>query len=209
MPPRDEADFQRKRQQIIDGAMHVFSTKGFEAATNKDIAQAARIGSPGLIYHYFKDKADLFKQVVEERAAVLQLLDHSDELMDLPPREVLTRFGSQLLLLFGNRPAIAMFRIMLGESVRRPAVAEMLNRIGPYRGFSFITRYLAHQMEIGTLRRMDPGAAARCFIGPFVAYLLTMEVFVQPDARSLTPETMVSTAVDIFLSGMEVGSRSV
>lgn len=203
MPPRDEEDFQRKRQQIIDGAMHVFSTKGFEAATNKDIAQAARIGSPGLIYHYFKDKADLFKQVVEERADVLQLIEHSDEIMDQPPREVLTLFGRQLLQLFGNRGAVAMFRIMLGESMRRPAVAEMLNRIGPNRGFTFLTRYLGHQMDLGNLRRIDPGAAARCFFGPFIAYVITTEVFVQPDARTLSKETMLATTVDIFLSGMQ------
>lgn len=53
MPPRDEQDFENRRQQIIDGALQVFGTKGFEKANNKDIAVAARIGSPGLIYHYF------------------------------------------------------------------------------------------------------------------------------------------------------------
>ncbi|HCF29675.1 MAG TPA: TetR family transcriptional regulator, partial [Cyanobacteria bacterium UBA11049] len=47
MPPRDEQDFEVKRQQIIDGALQVFASKGFEKATNKDIAAAAGIGSPG------------------------------------------------------------------------------------------------------------------------------------------------------------------
>ena len=51
MPSRDEQDFEERRQQIIDGALEVFSEKGFEKATNKDIAEAAGIGSPGLIYH--------------------------------------------------------------------------------------------------------------------------------------------------------------
>jgi AcrR family transcriptional regulator len=51
MPPRDEQDYETRRQQIIDGALQVFATKGFERATNKDIALASKIGSPGLIYH--------------------------------------------------------------------------------------------------------------------------------------------------------------
>src|SRR5689334_12523823 len=118
MPPRDADDFERKRQQIIDGAMQVFSTKGFEAATNRDIAQAANIGSPGLIYHYFKDKADLFKQVVQQRAPVLQLLDHDETLMDMPPREALTLFASRLMEVFTMPGSMAMFRLMLAESVR-------------------------------------------------------------------------------------------
>ena len=65
MPPRDEQDYEARRQQIIDGALQVFASEGFEKATNKDIARAAHINSPGLIYHYFKDKTDLFRQVIE------------------------------------------------------------------------------------------------------------------------------------------------
>src|SRR5690348_12855530 len=39
-----------RRRQIIDGALQVFSSRGFAQATNKEIAQAAGIRSPGLIY---------------------------------------------------------------------------------------------------------------------------------------------------------------
>ena len=85
-------------------------------------------------------------------------------------------------------------------------VAEMLNSLGPGRGFGFLTRYLQQQMDAGVLRRMDPGAAARCFIGPLVALVLTREVFPQTDARTLSAETMVATTVDIFLQGMEVSA---
>jgi AcrR family transcriptional regulator len=202
MPLRDEQDFELRRQQIIDGALEVFAEKGFERATNKDIAEAAGIGSPGLIYHYFKDKADLFRQVLEQRAPMLQLLNRSEELMELPPREALTLFGTTLLNTLENRPAVALFRLILGEAVRRPIVAEMLNTIGPGRGFGFLSRYLAQQMDKGVLRHADPGAAARCFIGPLIAYLMMREIFKQPDADTLDAETMVTTAVTMFLEGM-------
>jgi len=202
-PPRDEQDYESKRQQIIDGALHVFASKGFEKATNKDIANAARIGSPGLIYHYFKDKADLFRQVLEERAPALQLVNRGEEMMDLPPREVLTRFGMTFVETLENLVAVAMFKVILGEAIRRPVVAETFNKIGPGRAFTFLVRYISHQMEIGTLRRMNPGAAVRCFVGPLLAYMLTREVFVQPDSKTLDSVTMVATAVDVFLRGME------
>ncbi|MBF6611542.1 MAG: TetR/AcrR family transcriptional regulator [Chloroflexi bacterium] len=206
-PSRDEQDYEGKRQQIIDGALSVFARKGFEKATNREIADAARIGSPGLIYHYFNDKADLFRQVLEERAPALQLVMHGDEMMDLPPRQVLTTLGNSFLATLGGPVPIAMFKMMLGEAVRRPVVAEMFNKIGPGRGLSFLARYLAHQMDLGVLRRTDPGAAARCFMGPLLLFLLTQQVFVQPDASSLSGETMVVTAVDIFLSGMQVNEE--
>jgi AcrR family transcriptional regulator len=204
MPPRDEQDFEVKRQQIIDGALQVFASKGFEKATNKDIAAAAGIGSPGLIYHYFKDKGDLFQQVVEQRLPLLQLLSHSEEIMTKPPEDVLTLFGHAFLRFADNPTTLALFKLLLGEAIRQPQVAEMVNKIGPSRSLGFLTRYLAQQMSDGILKPMDPGAAARCFVGPLIAYLLTREVFLQPDAQQISPNTMVKTAVEVFLRGMQI-----
>lgn len=204
MPPRDEQDFESRRQQIIDGALQVFASKGFEKATNKDIAAASGIGSPGLIYHYFKDKSDLFRQVMEQRVPMLQLLNHTEDLMTKPPQDALTLFASAFLRVVDNKSAIALVKLMLGEAMRRPIVAEMINTIGPGRSFAFLTRYLEKQMDAGVMRRMDPGAAARCFVGPLIAFVLTREVFPQPDAPTLKPETMVKTVVEVFLGGMLV-----
>jgi AcrR family transcriptional regulator len=204
MPPRDDTDYENKRQQIIDGALHVFAEQGYEQATNKAIAQAAGIGSPGLIYHYFKDKADLFQQTLEQRAPVLQLMSHAGDLMDRPPREVLTRFARAFTATADDRTAVAVLKIMLAEAMQHPEVAGVFNQIGPGRGFAVLVRYLAQQMEQGTLRRMDVGAAVRCFAGPLIAYILTREFFPQPDARTLTGDTMVVTLVEIFLQGMQV-----
>ena len=202
MPQRDEQEYENRRQQIIDGALEVFSSKGFEKATNKDIAEAAQIGSPGLIYHYFSDKADLFRHVVEQRAPALMMLLHSDEVMDMPPREALARFGAAFVNTIDNRSAMKMVKLMFGEASRRPMVAEMINAIGPGRIFPLLARYLTRQMEAGVMRRMDPGAATRCFVGPLVIFLITREIFPQADSTTLSAETMVATAIDVFLDGM-------
>ncbi len=204
MPSRDEQDFESRRQQIIDGALQVFASKGFEKATNKDIAVASSIGSPGLIYHYFKDKSDLFRQVLEQRMPMLELLNHSEEMMTLAPRELLTLFASTFLKVVDNPTTIALFKLMLGEAIRRPIVAEMVNTIGPTRNIAFLTHYLKKQMDAGVLRRTDAGAAARCFVGPLLAFLITRELFPQPDAQTLSAETMVKTTVEVFLQGMEI-----
>lgn len=204
MPSRDEQDYETRRQQIIDGALQVFASQGFEKATNKDIAKAAGIKSPGLIYHYFKDKTNLLGQVMEERAPALQIIIHGDELIDRPPREVLTLFAGAFIKTLDNRTSVAVFKVILSEAIRKPKMAEVFNRIGPWRGFDFLTRYLQHQMDEGQLCRMEVGAAVRCFIGPLLAFFLTREVFIQADANTLSAETMVETAVEVFLRGMEV-----
>jgi AcrR family transcriptional regulator len=205
MPPRDEQDFESRRQQIIDGALQVFASKGFEKATNKDIAAEAGIGSPGLIYHYFKDKGDLFQQVVEQRLPVLQLLTHSEEdIMSKPPQDALTIFGTAFLKVLENPTSIALMKLLFGEACRQPGIAQMINTIGPSRSISFLTRYLEKQISAGVLKPMNSAAAARCFIGPFIAYIVTRELFLQPDAQKINSDTMVATAVAVFLQGMEI-----
>jgi AcrR family transcriptional regulator len=198
--PRPSSE--QRRAQILNGALWVFSTKGFAEASIKDIAAAAGIGSPGLIYHYFKDKQDVFRQLVEQRIPVFDLLAHGDELMAIPPRHLLTKLASIVLTAAGDPQTAALMKLMLGESLRQPQVAETLNAVGPGRGFRLLREYLARHMDAGRLRRMDPGAAVRCFVGPLVLYVLSREVFVQPDTADLTPEAMVEGAVDLFMRGM-------
>ena len=159
MPRRDDQEYQERRQQILRGALVVFSQKGFEKATNKEIAHAAGIGSPGLIYHYFKDKADLLRELLEDLSPGLQLMASRDLVLDRPLHEVLKFVGQAFLAALTDHEGIALFRVMLGEALRRPVVAEMLNDLGPMPTFAFMSQYLSAQMDAGVLRRTDPGAA--------------------------------------------------
>lgn len=202
MRSRNTHDYEQRRQQIIAGALDVFARNGFEKATNKDIASAAGIGSPGLIYHYFADKADLFRQVIEHHAPAFQFVAHPETLMNLPPREALTLFARTFLKVLDNRTAVAAIKLMASEATRQPDIADMINAIGPGRIILLLNSYFAQHMDAGTLRRVEPGAATRCFVGPLVAYIITREVFPQPDSQMLDSDTMVTTLVDMFLQGM-------
>lgn len=54
-----------KEAAIFDAACRVIREKGFHQARITDIAQEAGI-SYGLVYHYFKSKADLFDAILQE-----------------------------------------------------------------------------------------------------------------------------------------------
>ncbi len=202
MAPRDEQDYEQRRQQIIDGALEAFSAKGFDGASNKDIAAAAGIASPGLIYHYFKDKVDLLHQVILERLPVLRLLDDAQRLMELPPEEALPQLAERMLRLYSHRPATAIIKVALAESLRNPRVAHMVSEAVPGRGLRMLSAYLARQMDAGRLRRMDPDIAARMLVGPILAYVVTRFIFEQPEAQAIAPEAMAQATVETFLRGM-------
>jgi AcrR family transcriptional regulator len=202
MPPRDEQDYEQRRQQIIDGALAAFSAKGFDGASNKDIAQAAKIASPGLIYHYFKDKLDLLHQLLESRMPLLQLLGEVEGTLDRPPAELLPVLALKILRAYEQWPAAAIMKVVLAESMRNPQVARMVNEVGPGRGLRLLSGYLAAQMDAGALRRMDPDVATRAFVGPLIAYSLTKTLFDDPVSGAIGHEAMARGAAEIFLRGM-------
>lgn len=199
MPLRDDREFEQRRQQIITGALQAFSAKGFDRASNRDIAEAAKIGSPGLIYHYFKDKEDLLYQVLLERMPLIQVVETATSLSDLPPQEMLPQIGDLLAKALSLDVTVALMKIVLPEAIRNPRVAQMVNEIGPGRAITVLTRYLDHQMELGRLRHMNPHIAARLFVGPIIAYMITRFVFDQEDAKAISAAEMITTTIDVFL----------
>jgi len=52
-------DEEEKRRAITDAAFELFVSKGYRATTTREICAAASI-SMGTLYHYFRDKEDLF-----------------------------------------------------------------------------------------------------------------------------------------------------
>jgi AcrR family transcriptional regulator len=203
-----KVDLIDRKTQIIAGALKAFSEHGYEKATTKDIARAAGIGSPGLIYHYFRDKRDLLNQILQMRVPALKLLVNAEGLMSMPPREVLTSFGKAFLEVLEKSEETGFLRVMFGEAARNPEFGEIYGQSGPHKALAFLSSYLTAQMESGALRKADPAAAARCFLGPLLAYVLTRVIFKAPDSEELERDAMVLTNVDIFLRGLGTGNSA-
>jgi AcrR family transcriptional regulator len=58
-------DKEEKRQQVMKTAIELFLKKGYKSVTTREIAAEAGI-SKGTLYHYFKNKDDLFERTIRE-----------------------------------------------------------------------------------------------------------------------------------------------
>jgi len=203
MTTGDQTDVNDRRQQILEAALRVFSIKGFERTTNKDIAEAAGGISPGLIYHYFKDKQDLLFSILQERAPIVQLAAHPEQLMELPPREGLALIGEAYLRAAKIPGTIAVGRILISEALRFPQLAELVYQGAISRIFGLVSHYLEHQVALGRLRPHNTGIATRAFVGQFVVHIVAREFLHQPEAIATSDEEVIATAVEIFLHGLE------
>ena len=189
-----------RRAQILDAAFEEFSSKGFKGATIKTIARTAGLQSPALIYWYFPDKEALFREVLGSKIPIIQAVTGPDDLMELPPEEVLPRLGRAYFAF--ERIDKRALKLVIGEAIRRPEVADTFVRSGPARVLGFLKAYLERQIELGRLRPHDVRSGARSFIGmlmPQLAGRLFLPALVED---GLTDEEHLEMAVDLFLEGL-------
>jgi AcrR family transcriptional regulator len=191
-----------RRAQILEAAFEEFSEKGFKGATIKSIARAAGLQSPALIYWYFPDKEALFREVLESRIPLLRVVRDPAELLDLPPEKVLPGIARRYLSTFDNRATQRMAKLLVGEAMRRPEIAEVFGSAVIKRVLGFLKSYMARQVELGRLRPHDVRASARAFIGMLIPQAGGKMFFPAIREDGLTDEEHVEAAVAIFLRGL-------
>ena len=192
-----------RRAQILEAAFEEFSGKGFKGATIKSIARAAGLQSPALIYWYFSDKESLFREVLEARIPVLRTVRDPASLLDLPPETVLPKVARGYLSTFDSPAAQRMVRLMVGEAMRRPEIAEVFGDAVIKRVLGFLKGYMGRQIELGTLRPHDPRSSARAFLGMLIPQAGGKLLFPAIREDGLTDDEHIETAVNIFLRGLD------
>ena len=191
-----------RRAQILEAAFEEFSAKGFKGATIKSIARTAGLQSPALIYWYFPDKEALFREVLEARIPVLRTVRDPAGLLDLPPEKVLPTIARGYLSTFDNPAAQRMVRLMVGEAMRRPEIAEIFGNTVIKRVLGFLKSYMARQVELGRLRPHDVRASARAFMGMLLPQAGGKVFFPAIREDGLTDDEHIENAIKIFMEGL-------
>ncbi|KOO51697.1 TetR/AcrR family transcriptional regulator [Viridibacillus arvi] len=84
-----------KRQRLIDAAYKVFSRKGFNSASIKDIAHEAGI-TPGLVHYYFKNKEELLFSVQSDIQKRYHIQYDGKKESEINPLDVLFEIKSRV-----------------------------------------------------------------------------------------------------------------
>src|SRR5689334_17570989 len=75
-PPRRQEDrTRRSRGQILTAALKLFSRRGYNGTSVRDIAETAR-ASTGNVYHHFPDKEAIFIALIEEYLQAISSPEH-------------------------------------------------------------------------------------------------------------------------------------
>ncbi|MBC7235043.1 MAG: helix-turn-helix transcriptional regulator [Chloroflexi bacterium] len=190
---------QRRRQAILEAAARVFSRKGFDRATTREIAQEADIAE-GTIYKYFGSKRDLLLNIVEQVAPNLFQETLPLEGLEANRETFVENFEHMLTYVSENRELLA---ILAGEMWRDREIFEEWVVVGGQDLVERVTNKIKALAKTGALRDdVDLSLAARLILsaslGLVLAILLgTLELPTQSERRRLA-EGMV----DLLLYGL-------
>ncbi len=161
-------DPEARRQAILEAALDVFAAEGFAAARLDHVADKAGVAK-GTIYLHFKDKQDLFEQMVREAVSpVIARLEALAQLPDLPADAVLqgmyTVFRTEVL---GTRRK-DLLRLVLTEGPRFPAIAEFYHREVVSRGLKLMGGLLERAKARGELSAEGLARFPQLVVAPLI-----------------------------------------
>ncbi|MCL4868044.1 MAG: TetR/AcrR family transcriptional regulator [Anaerolineae bacterium] len=201
---RRERRAEARRTQILSAAAAVFSRKGYERATTREIAAAADLAE-GTLYNYFTNKRDLLIGVAQNYAdEVTQAISQSqaEDLDGLVAQLIANRFRHRqerrLFMLF-------MQEAHLNQDVYQYYVQEALARI-----IHNTEQLIEQAIEAGKMRPVDPGIAARTISAAIMGFSVMFEFsdalwdgLKRKDGHPITADWLGEQVADLFLHGLE------
>jgi TetR/AcrR family transcriptional repressor of mexJK operon len=166
-PSRAQAE--KLGERILDAATALFLSHGYGATSIEEVARRARI-SKRTFYHRFEDKSALFGAVVHR--IVERLRPPSDTpLIEGADLAAILRHLAELILQASLSPqALALHRLIVGESARFPKLAAVVSANGAAEeGVALIAKLLEGEARAGRIALDDPVFAARQFLHMVIA----------------------------------------
>jgi AcrR family transcriptional regulator len=189
-----EIAFADSHQRLIEAAAEAFMKEGYRASIDR-IAERAGVARQ-TVYNHFPCKEDLFSEVAHSAADVI-LVSLDGDGRDM--RERLLRFATALRQRVLGDQGLAMFRTLIAEVPRLPALGRAFFDKGPGQTARGLAAFLARAMDEGSLRRDDPLFAAETLIGMLCGFEHTRRLLCGPGRGSAAEQTKAGQLVDCFL----------
>jgi TetR/AcrR family transcriptional regulator, cholesterol catabolism regulator len=186
---------EERRSQILDVALTVFASQGFNGTSIKDIAEAAGI-SQGLMYHYFASKEKLLEEVIKQHSFLPQLKLILIDAKKYPVNKVLDEIANKFLEMLDNKSNLV--RIFVQEIASNPSVFNAWSNLC-HEGVALLQDYIDFQVAKGQLKPQKTEVTARCLFGTLFMYHFTQDVF---RSSPITRKEFVNEALNNILNGI-------
>jgi AcrR family transcriptional regulator len=162
-------------------------------------------GSRRSIYQYFGGKEELFSAIIHNSCQEFMIVLDERKLLDMDPKTTLISIATQFLDFLMRPKTLALYRVVVGESIRFPELGKILYQAGPEVAYQKLSTYLKLQTKTGLINSYQPELNAKQFF-EMVKGDLHFRALIIPDLKVSEKEIQenIHASVDLFLRGVAV-----
>lgn len=192
---------ENRRRQIVSVAANLFSQRGFNGTTTKEIAEGAGV-SEAIIFRHFATKCDLYAAILDEKVRQVSERVQAQLLEAEGRKDDRAYFGSLAfeMLEFHSKDNTFM-RLLLFSALEGHDLSEVFFNSSALEIKNNLRRYIKQRISDKAFRRVDPALAARAFVGMVLHQAQVRNIF-QGDDVKLSNRQIADRFVEIFLNGI-------
>jgi AcrR family transcriptional regulator len=197
---RREIEKGEMRKKIIDSATEILANEGYSSLSIRKIASRIEY-SPGTIYHYFKDKAEVVTSVAEEfYRMILKKISEVPVDTQNPDKSIRDGLRAYIDLML---EAPEQFKAILMENI--PEIQQIVNILEEgiskeRKSIGVLCEHIALGIEKGKFRTMDVEATAQILWT--ATYGLTSRLILERNISEAQKEKLINQHFDILISGL-------
>lgn len=194
-------EYERQRAEIMRVALFLFSSKGFQKTSMKNVADAAGI-SKATLYKYCKSKEELLAQVLQESTFNTAAKRIQTCRLGSDWRENIRSFGRDYLQITHEPERMALLRCVVSESHNFPEIGRLYYEQGFLAACKDIAAYLEQlivQSKLVVREGFDLLTAVHTYFGSLQSYIL-MSSIVPPEHFHIDRETYLNMTTEVFLN---------
>ena len=169
---RKENIARRRKQQILDAALAVFSKEGFAQATNADIARTAGLAE-GTIYNYFQSKRDVLVSLISSYILTESLRSLSEHPPEPDALSLSSLIEDRLGIGFGNVDGLML---LMTEMQRDPELRQQYAEQALRPALKLMKTYLQSGVDRDAFRPMNTDVVVRALTGMLIGLIVLYRI---------------------------------
>ncbi|MEM9273701.1 MAG: TetR/AcrR family transcriptional regulator [Cyanobacteria bacterium P01_F01_bin.143] len=186
------------RARILQAALRLFASKGYDGTTTKDLAHSAKVAE-GTLFRYFPNKKSILIEVATSGWIEI-LTDLLTELSEMGSYKAISQVMHRRML--NMKENADLLRVCFIEAQNHSELRDSIQSEVIEKMTDVAEAFFETAMERGIYRRTNPKIVAQVFLGMFAIAGFSKETIINPDASPQAMQEMAEGIADIFLHGV-------
>ena len=186
------------RTRILQAALKLFASKGYDGTTTKDLAIFAKVAE-GTLFRYFPNKKAILIEVATSGWIEI-LTDLLTELSEMGSYKAISQVMRRRML--NMHKNTDLLRVCFIEAQHHRELREKIQSEVIEKMTDVAEAFFETAMSKGIYRQTNPKIVAQVFLGMFAIAGFSSETIINPDASPQAMQEMAEGIADIFLHGV-------